>query len=59
MDTDTDVKTKKRHHRVLLAVPMKLVEAADERAKQECRTRSDLFREALRRYLNLTPSPEN
>lgn len=41
--------------KILLAMPEGLVSAADERARAEHRTRSDLFREAVRRYLQLSP----
>lgn len=38
--------------KVLIALPERLLAAADAVAQAECRTRSDLMREALRRYID-------
>lgn len=37
--------------KVLIALPIKMLDQVDQVAEQECRTRSDLVREALRRYI--------
>jgi metal-responsive CopG/Arc/MetJ family transcriptional regulator len=37
--------------KVLVALPENLLKKVDFAAQSECRTRSDLIREALRRYL--------
>lgn len=37
-----------------ISLPERLLHLADQRARAEARTRSDLFREAVRRYLGLT-----
>jgi len=38
-------------HKVLIALPPAMLEQVDQIAKNECRTRSDLVRESLRRYI--------
>ena len=38
--------------KVLIALPPSLLAKVDYAAQAECRTRSDLFREALRRYID-------
>lgn len=37
--------------KILVGIPIGMLEEADRIAKTEHRTRSDLFREALRRYI--------
>lgn len=39
-------------NKVLIALPPIFLERIDKLAQHECRTRSDLFREALRQYLD-------
>lgn len=39
-------------HKVLIALPPAMLEEVDSIAKVEHRTRSDLIREALRRYIH-------
>lgn len=43
--------------KVLVAIPTPLLELADQRAEHESRTRSELIREALRRYLGVCETP--
>lgn len=38
--------------KVLIALPPAMLQMVDEIAQVECRTRSDLLREALRRYID-------
>lgn len=40
-------------HKVLCAFPPEMLEKIDYIAKEECRSRSDLIREALRRYIDI------
>lgn len=38
--------------RVLIALPVAMVDALDDIANKECRTRSDMVRETIRRYID-------
>ena len=51
MPTETDVPIR-CPKKVLVAIPPAMLEQVDFTAQVECRTRSDLIREALRRYLD-------
>lgn len=48
---NTATAPRKHPKKVLIAIPPRMLDELDDIAVEEHRTRSDLFREALRRYI--------